>query len=309
MNAAAKNHPASKPSPAQPETVTRFVGNCQLCEGDQKLTTQNTMVHHGYKRPGDGEIHGDCPGVHVAPYEVSCEAIKAYVKDLRGALAATRARLAEIAAGEVTFFEKRDSKRDPRGYGYGRIFFTTSYSSFVTAGFTFDSELRSRESHLRYEASNLERDIAHREARIAAWKPMPIRTVEEIALKEQADKAERASVREAARATRDAKKAATRARVEALEARRKAARDAFKSRLVTIAAMPAGPARNAAADKLFDDMNSKKGRKEADIWGCSDLHCPELFVQVGLATISRGENNRNGHGDLFADFHRTDKTT
>ena len=296
MNAAAKL------APAQAETVTRHVGNCQLCEGDQKLTTDDMMVHHGYKRPGDGEIHGDCPAVGAAPYEVSCEMIKAYVRGLYGALQATKARLAQIAAGEVAEFEKRDYK----GYRHNRVYFTVSYSRFVTEWFHFDSELRDMESHLKYEVSNLERDIKHREARITAWKKVPVRTVEECAAAERSVKDAAKAVRDAARAVRDAKKAATHAKMEALEARRKAARDAFKARLVTIAAMSAGPTRNAAADKLYDDMMSKKGLKEADIWGLSDLHCPELFAEAGLATFDRGANNRNGHGDLFATFHRTD---
>ena len=50
--------------------VTRYLGNCQVCEGDQKLH-HGRMVHHGYKRPGDGFIV--CPGVHQVPYEVSCD--------------------------------------------------------------------------------------------------------------------------------------------------------------------------------------------------------------------------------------------
>lgn len=287
------------------ETVTRYVGNCQICERDQKLTVDMKMVHHGYTRPGHGNIEGDCPCVGAEPYEVSCKAIKTYVKGLRDALAVTNARLAQIVAGEVTHFEKRDYKYE----SYGRIYFTVSYSRFVTERYTFDSELRNEESCLKYQVSNLERDISHRDARIAAWKKVPVRTVEEEAAKEQAEKDARKAERDAAKAVRDAKKAATRARMEALEARRKAARDAFKARLVMLASQPAGPTRNAAADKLYDDMMSKRGRKEADIWGPSDLHCPELFVQVGLATISRGENNRNGHGDVFADFHRTDKST
>lgn len=287
------------------ETVTRYVGNCQICEHDQKLTVDMEMVHHGYRRPGDGEIHGDCPAVGAAPYEVSCEAIKAYVKQLRAALVATKERLAEIAAGKVTHFEKRDY----RGYGYNRVYFTVSYSKFVTEWFNFDMELRNQESHLKYEISNLERDIEHREARIAAWKKTPIRTVEEMAAKEQAEKDTRKAEHDAARAARDAKKAATRTRVAALEARRQAARDAFKARLMVLTAMPPSGDRDLEADKLYDDMQSKKGRKEADIWWLGDLHCPELFAQVGLATLDPDPKNCNGHGDRHASFHRTNKTT
>lgn len=48
------------------DLTTRYIGNCQICEGEQKLH-DGRMVHHGYKRPGDGQIDGDCPGVHADP--------------------------------------------------------------------------------------------------------------------------------------------------------------------------------------------------------------------------------------------------
>src|SRR5271157_5749029 len=63
-------------------SVTRYIGNCQICEGDQKLH-DGLMVHHGYRRPGTGYIVGDCPGVGEVPYEVSCELRKAYLAALQ----------------------------------------------------------------------------------------------------------------------------------------------------------------------------------------------------------------------------------
>jgi hypothetical protein len=280
----------------QVKTVTRHVGNCQLCEGDFKLTDDNLMVHHGYKRPGDGEIHGDCPAVGLRPYEVSCEAIKAYVIRLRSGLQAVKARLAQITAGEVTEFEKRD-----------RQGFTVSYSRFVTEWFHFDTELRSMESHLKYEISNLERDIKHREERIATWVKKPIRTVEECAAAERSVKDAARAVRAAVKAERDAKKAATKAKMDALEARRKAVRDSYIERLTALAALPMGYSRNEAADKLFEEMTSKKGRKASDLHYLGQLHVPHLFVAVGLGTYRGDEKNVNGWGDRFVDFHFTNR--
>lgn len=285
-----------------PETVTRYVGNCQICERDQKLTVDMRMVHHGYTRPGHGNIEGDCPCVGEVPYETSCDRIKSYVKSCRNQLANAQSYLTKIVTGKVTEFETTEGN-------WGRKLTFKSYSKYVSSPHWFDAELGAVRQRVESQIYFLEQDIAHRDARIAAWKKVPVRTVEEEAAKEQAEKDARKTERQAAKAVRDVKKAATRARVEALEARRKAARDVFKARLMALAAMPPSGDRDAMADKLYDDMMSKKARKEAYIWGPSDLHCPELFVQVGLATISRGENNRNGHGDVFADFHRTNKTT
>ena len=60
--------------PAALATVTLHVGVCQFCEAEHKLTTDtfpslgrfgghHKVVHHAYRRPGDGEIHGGCAGV------------------------------------------------------------------------------------------------------------------------------------------------------------------------------------------------------------------------------------------------------
>src|SRR5271157_2183951 len=81
-------------------SVTRYIGNCQICEGDQKLH-DGLMVHHGYRRPGTGYIVGDCPGVGEVPYEVSCELIKAHVARLKVYVKNRKAYLAALQSGRV----------------------------------------------------------------------------------------------------------------------------------------------------------------------------------------------------------------
>jgi hypothetical protein len=44
-----------------------ITSECQICEG-QFCTKGGRMVHHGYQRPGDGAIHGDCYGVGHIPF-------------------------------------------------------------------------------------------------------------------------------------------------------------------------------------------------------------------------------------------------
>lgn len=41
---------------------------CQVCERFQCVDGSGRLVHHGYLRPGDGQILGDCYGVHALPY-------------------------------------------------------------------------------------------------------------------------------------------------------------------------------------------------------------------------------------------------
>ena len=107
---------------ALPAIVTRYVGICQICESEHKLTTDafpslgifgeaHKVVHHGYRRPGHGSIEGDCAGVGEVPFEVSCEATRRY----RGSVAAGRAlqvlRLAALRDGEVTELVVRSWQR------------------------------------------------------------------------------------------------------------------------------------------------------------------------------------------------------
>jgi hypothetical protein len=81
--------------------MVKQIGNCQICERDQKLK-QGNMVHHGYRRPGWGHISGDCPGVKSPPYEVSCDLLKSYKASVEERLGNLEVYLAKLASGEIT---------------------------------------------------------------------------------------------------------------------------------------------------------------------------------------------------------------
>ncbi len=53
-------------------------GTCPVCFRVQKLEPNDTLVKHGYTRPGDGYIHGNCYGVGLKPLEVSAEGTQEY---------------------------------------------------------------------------------------------------------------------------------------------------------------------------------------------------------------------------------------
>lgn len=81
---------------------TTTVGTCIVCEreiavreshGNGKNNGLPVLVHHGYRRPGDGAIHGDCYAVGLLPHEPSPETASLYrgwceaqLVDLRRAL-------------------------------------------------------------------------------------------------------------------------------------------------------------------------------------------------------------------------------
>ena len=56
-------------------------GTCPVCEGNFKRDGKGGMVHHGYQRPGDGFIHGDCFAVGYQPWEISPAGAMAYLQN------------------------------------------------------------------------------------------------------------------------------------------------------------------------------------------------------------------------------------
>lgn len=74
-------------------------GTCGVCERNIKMNDpeRQELVHHGYERPGDGGIHGDCFGVGYKPHELSPECAKNYLAQaLRPHLAIVQEGLAEL---------------------------------------------------------------------------------------------------------------------------------------------------------------------------------------------------------------------
>lgn len=192
-------------------TSTRHVGNCQVCEKDQKVQ-DGRMVHHGYVRPGDGRIHGDCPGVAQLPYEVSCDLVKVMRFSAQDELAHTEARLADLEAGRVpvlTEWVKRWVRTDT---GHEDRLVENVYVAGVTERREFRYQTDRQIDRARQAIRHLTRHVTHLDARIAAWQARPVRTVEEEVRKAEAVKAERQAVLEARRAERKAKEDAKAAR-------------------------------------------------------------------------------------------------
>ena len=62
-------------------TATHYIGLCPVCMNRIKCQGER-LVHHGYKRPGDGCIHGDCFGVGREPHELSDLTARAYLDEV-----------------------------------------------------------------------------------------------------------------------------------------------------------------------------------------------------------------------------------
>lgn len=107
--------------PADARTRDR-TGSCPVCFQNVKLAPNtNTIVLHGYKRPGYGQVQGKCFGVGFLPFELSSEGCKEYVqKDLQPALKNAKASLNSLMADDITSFTPRGTlhtvKKGDRGW-------------------------------------------------------------------------------------------------------------------------------------------------------------------------------------------------
>lgn len=68
---------------------------CQICEHRQCKDSRGKLVHHGYLRPGYGQIEGDCPGVGYLPYPET-DALAWYLRVVTNGAAETITALAGL---------------------------------------------------------------------------------------------------------------------------------------------------------------------------------------------------------------------
>lgn len=77
-------------------------GTCGVCEFNVKMKPdEQVLVHHGYQRPGDGSIRGDCFGVNKPPHELSPLAATGWLALLRTRLKGLKGYLEQLRAGHV----------------------------------------------------------------------------------------------------------------------------------------------------------------------------------------------------------------
>jgi hypothetical protein len=233
-------------------TVTRFLGFCACCQQDFKLDERNKLVHHGYLRPGDGHIHGDCEFVGLDPFEVSAEPARKLADRLRADAEAMVKRADALANGEVTYLIQLH--RD-----YDRKVLVRTFSRFVSDAWTFDNVAYQEECDLRYRAKVLGERIDYLDAILGKWTPQPIRTVEEEARKAEASRAQKRAEREEKRAAAAAKKAALEAKRDAALAKKVALIESLVSTAISLAeSKRAGGDVEAPVSRLVRDIRRSK---------------------------------------------------
>ena len=159
-------------------------GTCQACFLVQKLPNGKISLH-GYERPGDGYIMGDCEGSYHLPYEQSCEVTKTV---LQGYLA-----LKKMLTDKLEKYKSLPDIIEHEMYVYHNgvkavkkieIIKGSDHSYFKDDG-TFHI-IPSYNDVLKQKIYETERDVKHTEERISffqdkidQWKPTDLLPLEE----------------------------------------------------------------------------------------------------------------------------------
>lgn len=254
-------------------------GTCQVCERTLKIRGEPlAIVHHGYERPGDGRIHGDCFAVGMPPYEFSCDGTRKFRALVAERIANRQDYLQRLRGGEVREITETHLWR-PSGQ---RV---SEYVLGVTEPYTWSDAFNRRVRESEFQVK-MDEGIVHRmDQLIAEWRP---RSLQEVMEAKQAvvrvEREQRAAERSAARAVKLEKAKALTAKRVALEEARAKIRKEFAEAFTALAAQEPSPRRTADTWRLIDKLRLKK-HSWLDV---HDLNCDDALVQLGLARVEAG---------------------
>lgn len=145
---------------------------CQVCERHQALEAGGVLTHHGYRRPGDGSILGDCAGVGHAPYPAT-DALESYLASLQRHLEALRGQLADLPrchefAYHLDAGRRRNKETVTLTVRRGEAQRYDAATARIVPG--FDELMRQNEYRLRQELARTEAEEKRVERRITAAK-------------------------------------------------------------------------------------------------------------------------------------------
>lgn len=165
--------------------VARFLGFCPCCAKDFKIQ-EGVLVHHGYERPGDGRIHGDCFAVGMTPHETSPDTAKKYLAILRMHEAAAVAYLETLASQTTVTLKKQ--QYDAATYQYVMVPYRVVKAEVSEHKWAevMERVTAQAESELRQVRSECNRV----QLLVDTWEAKPLRTWEE-------DAAEKAAIKKA----------------------------------------------------------------------------------------------------------------
>lgn len=179
------------------ETSTRYIGFCPVCQRQIKVRG-GLLVHHGYERPGTGEILGDCFGVSRPPHELSPQTATDYLR--LGVVPQIRAgeqRIRRLGPpGEPERIEFRVYNREKRDYE------DVLRGKSEVNRYDWEHRLKSLRIQAAHDLEYWQGEAQRLEQLIATWQPKPLTTVEEEVAKAAETRAERARQRQVEREQR-----------------------------------------------------------------------------------------------------------
>lgn len=232
----------------------RLVGTCPVCERQQKVTPAGAMVHHGFRRPGTGSIHGDCFGVGFKAYELSSEGCAAYQEMLASWLQGAEMQLARYRSrpekintepnfrGQIATYHRDDPDREKR-HRYEK---------------TLEDAIR----RAQYMIGEFRREDQRMLRLIQAWAPAPLLEIDEEGLTpaKREERAERKAERDAKRAEKDRKRHELQKKRNERFARKATTLLFFFDEFERLRAMPPSSERTAyARDLIFESQKKKYG--------------------------------------------------
>ena len=159
-----EDYEIEKEKKAEAERIRKIkgsAGHCAICGKVQmlrKVGDKMVMVHHGYRRPGHGEIVGDCFGVGFQPYELSNEANKAFAPIIENHLKNAESYLVKLQSGKISQL-MTGSKKQPIVTPTDR-----NWSTY------FESAIHQTERQIKY----CKEDITLNNTKIDIWELQPL---------------------------------------------------------------------------------------------------------------------------------------
>lgn len=148
-------------------------GTCPACFGNFKLVPKTKhgkdkampgMVLHGYQRPGDGRVEGNCFGQDWPPYELSLEGTKEFEAYVEKSIQRQKDAIADFKrdtkSGKIKELYDEYAKRPLSREHLGELEWERRVNSIIA---TYESRLAMTETDLRYV-----------KGKISDWKVRPL---------------------------------------------------------------------------------------------------------------------------------------
>lgn len=151
----------------------RYLGTCGACGREVKVQSHH-LAHHGYERPGWGNIVGTCYGSRRTPHELSPDVAKEWLSVLAEYIADAEKKAKLIAPPR----EPKEALILLGGYGSGARYEMRSKKDVADPAVWQAAVARMR-SDLTTRIALMKSALPEVKKRIASWALLPLRTVEE----------------------------------------------------------------------------------------------------------------------------------